>query len=332
MAANLITLTEKQYFEGPNGVQLNGDDHQYGNYQFMKIGDVINDVLASYCQEGQILEGVRKSDVSYHAYRSMQELSFDTFRSVKSKEIEIPPSLLMALPIDFVGYTKLTYKGDDGIERTLMPAIVTSNPTPYQQDSNYFLQFDSDGNATHASDSNTWFDYHGNTVNTGVLSAPTGVASPNINDADQYDIYDLQEGQRFGAEPRHMQAHGSFYIDYLKGRIHFSGNLTGRVITLKYISDGVGSLQTGVHASTSPYTTEIHTEQDMIVHKFAQEAMIKHVLYGCMQARMNQPGGMLALLKKEKFAETRKAKIRLSNIKLEEITQILRGKSKWIKH
>ena len=36
--------------------------------------------------------------------------------------------------------------------------------------------------------------------------------------------------------------------------------------------------------------------------------------------------------KKEKFAETRKAKLRLSNIKLEEITQILRGKSKQIKH
>ena len=36
--------------------------------------------------------------------------------------------------------------------------------------------------------------------------------------------------------------------------------------------------------------------------------------------------------RKEKFAETRKAKLRLSNVKLEEITQILRGKSKQIKH
>ena len=36
--------------------------------------------------------------------------------------------------------------------------------------------------------------------------------------------------------------------------------------------------------------------------------------------------------KKEKFAATRQAKLRLSNIKLEEITQIFRGKSKQIKH
>ena len=37
-------------------------------------------------------------------------------------------------------------------------------------------------------------------------------------------------------------------------------------------------------------------------------------------------------LTKEKFAAVRKAKLRLSNIKLEELTQILRGKSKQIKH
>ena len=41
---------------------------------------------------------------------------------------------------------------------------------------------------------------------------------------------------------------------------------------------------------------------------------------------------MLALLKKERFAEQRKAKLRLSNLKIGELTQIMRGKSKWIKH
>jgi hypothetical protein len=35
---------------------------------------------------------------------------------------------------------------------------------------------------------------------------------------------------------------------------------------------------------------------------------------------------------KEKFAAIRKAKLRLSSLKIEELTQILRGKSKQIKH
>jgi hypothetical protein len=328
MADNLITLTNEQYYEGKDGLQLTGDDRQYGNYQFYKIGDIINDVLATYCGTGKLLAGTRKSDVSYHAHRAMQELSFDTFRSTKAMEIEIPPSLVMALPHDYVGYTKVTWTDASGIEHTLYPAIITSNPKPYNQASNYYLEFDENGETTHASDSNTWFDFHGNSVNTGINSS----ATPTPNEENLYDIFDLQNGQRFGAEPKHMNANGSFYIDHLKGRVHFSGNCTGKTITFKYISDGVGYAQTGSDTG-APWATEINTEEDMIVHKFAQEAMIKHVVYGCLLAKGEpQQQGLLNLLKKEKAIETRRAKLRLSAIKLEEITQIMRGKSKWIKH
>ena len=70
----------------------------------------------------------------------------------------------------------------------------------------------------------------------------------------------------------------------------------------------------------------------MQVHKFAEEAMYKWIAYGCLISRIGIPEYVIARFKKEKFAETRKAKLRLSNIKLEEITQIFRGKSKQIKH
>jgi hypothetical protein len=36
--------------------------------------------------------------------------------------------------------------------------------------------------------------------------------------------------------------------------------------------------------------------------------------------------------RKEKSAKIRNAKIRLSNIKSDQIVQVMRGKSKWIKH
>jgi hypothetical protein len=47
---------------------------------------------------------------------------------------------------------------------------------------------------------------------------------------------------------------------------------------------------------------------------------------------MNVPEYIVQRYKRERFAETRKAKLRLSNLKIEELTQILRGKSKQIKH
>ena len=112
----------------------------------------------------------------------------------------------------------------------------------------------------------------------------------------------------------HTQVNGSFYIDCNKGKIHFSSNINGKNVVLDYLSDGLG------------------TDDEMKVHKFAEEAMYKWIIHAILASKTNTPEYMVARFKKERFAAIRNAKLRLSNIKLEEITQILRGKSKWIKH
>ena len=128
------------------------------------------------------------------------------------------------------------------------------------------------------------------------------------------DTYWPMAGERYGLDPQHAQANGSFYMDCASGKIHFSSNMSGKTLVLDYISDGLG------------------TDEEMLVPKLGEEAIYKWIAYGCLSTRANVPGNVLARFKKEKFSETRKAKIRISNIKLEEITQILRGKSKQIKH
>jgi hypothetical protein len=120
-------------------------------------------------------------------------------------------------------------------------------------------------------------------------------------------------GGRYGLDPQHAQANGSFYIDNNSGKIHFSSNISGKTVVLDYISDGLG------------------TDEEMQVHKFAEEAMYKCIAHAIMStSSFGQQ--LVPRLTKEKFAAVRKAKLRLSNIKLEEITQVLRGKSKQIKH
>ena len=127
-------------------------------------------------------------------------------------------------------------------------------------------------------------------------------------------IADYNIGQRYGIDPQFAQTNGSFYIDELRGKIHFSSNLSGVTITLKYISDSLG------------------TDAEMQVHKFAEEALYKHIAYSIISTRANTPVSLVNRLKKEARATKRQAKLRLSNIKIEEITQVLRGKSKRIKH
>jgi hypothetical protein len=151
--------------------------------------------------------------------------------------------------------------------------------------------------------STTWSNYKSTTP------------SENNNDDYEDDTYWPLDGERYGLDPQHAQANGSFYIDNISGKIHFSSNISGKTVILDYISDSLG------------------TDNEMQVHKFAEEAMYKHIAYAILSTSSSQLHQQLApRFKKEKFAETRKAKLRLSNIKLEELTKILRGKSKQIKH
>ena len=64
----------------------------------------------------------------------------------------------------------------------------------------------------------------------------------------------------------------------------------------------------------------------------AEEAMYAHLLYSITANRTNVQEYVVQRYKKDRSAKLRNAKIRLSNIKLGEIAQVMRGKSKWIKH
>jgi hypothetical protein len=143
--------------------------------------------------------------------------------------------------------------------------------------------------------------------------------SDNMNRYDD-GTYDLVVGERYGLDPEHAQVNGTYYIS--NGYIYLSSNVAGKTLVLCYISDGLNF--TG--SISGKNTNRIY------IHKFAEEAMYKHIMYALASGRADVPEYVIRRLKKEKFAETRKAKLRLSNMKLEEITQTLRGKSKWIKH
>jgi len=143
-------------------------------------------------------------------------------------------------------------------------------------------------------------------------SYKAGTPSENQDDY-QDDTYWPMEGSRYGLDPQQAQANGSFYIDDRLGRVHFSSNISGKTVILDYISDSLG------------------TDGEMQVHKFAEEAMYKYISHAIISGS-SYGQQLVPRLTKEKFAAIRKAKLRLSNIKLEELTQILRGKSKQIKH
>jgi hypothetical protein len=86
------------------------------------------------------------------------------------------------------------------------------------------------------------------------------------------------------------------------------------IITLDYISDGLAY------------------DLDTRVPKMAEDAMYAYILHAVIATRRDSPEYLVQRFNKEKFTKLRNAKLRLSNIKLHEIVQVMRGKSKWIKH
>jgi len=299
----LFTGTEQQYYEGSDGNQASNINN-YGNYQFIYLDDIITNFIIAYVGEDKIISKIKRTDVAFHAQRAMQELAYDTTRSEKSQEVEVAPSLMMPLPHDYVNYVKLSWVDDSGIERIIYPTSKTSNPLPLLQDSDYEYTFDNDGNLLTANESETWKKFR----------AASATEEEDFSNLEDNTSYTQLFGQRFGIDPQHAQSNGLFFIDPIKSKIFFSSDLVGKIITLKYISDGIA------------------TVEEMKVHKFVEEAMYKSIAHAILATRANTPEYLVNRFTKEKFAAIRQAKLRLSNIKLEELTQIMRGKSKQIKH
>jgi hypothetical protein len=287
----LDNQTQNNYYTGSS----------FGTYQFVSLENIINAFMYVYVGEGKILSKANRTDVQFHAMRAMQELSYDVFRSVKSQEIEVPATLKMMLPQDYVNYVKLVRVDGNGIERVLYPTGKTSNPFAINQDSDGNYTFDNtNDNLSEQDPSDTWDNYQDQTE-----------TDPYADDTTDIEVDN--RGRRYGLDPQHAQVNGTFFIDQRTGYIFFGSSLSGKTITLKYISDGLG------------------TDTEMIVHKFCEEAVYKWIMHGMLSTRSNIPEYIINRYKKERFAETRKAKIRLSNIKIEEFTQVLKGLSKPIK-
>ena len=298
----LITQTDEQYYLGPDG-QWNSFDENYGDYQFTAIGDIINNFMISYVGLEKNISKVKRTEVAFHAQRGLQEFSFDILPSMKSAEIEIGPTLNYILPIDYVNYVKLVWIDSKGIERIIYPTSKTSNPLPILQDSDFEYLFDQQtGEILTAEESETRKRFQSQTTNT------SGVEDIG-NSLNQSGW-----GRRYGLSPEQAQSNGVFYIDQIAGIIYFDSSFVGRVVTLKYISDGLA------------------TDEEMVVHKFAEEALYKYIAFAVLSTRANTPEYLVARYKRELAAARRNAKLRLSNIKIEEITQVMRNKSKIIKH
>ena len=291
-------------------------EENYGSYAYVKLGDIIDNFMVGYVGDGKVIQKCKKSDVVFFAKRSLQEFSYDTLKSIKSQELTIPESLSLIMPQDYVNYVSFDWIDDMGVKHPIYPANNLTTD-PYEK-----LLQDDDGVPTQD-------NFGENLEGTSLTVERWGEANDKLlngqwyRDYDYYgfanpDLYSLNGpwnwGRLYGLDPTLSQVNGWFGINERDGMFTFSSNLRDKLIVIEYVSDGLAY------------------DLDSKVPKLAEDALYKSILYNIVSTRAGQQEHIVQRYKKDRYAALRNAKIRLSNIKLDEFIQVMRGKSKWIKH
>ena len=319
LAANTVVVVQLKKLDGGNYGNTVGEkafgnvvEKNYGSYAYAKLGDLVNNFLVAYVGPGKLIPSVKRTDVIFHVKRAIQEFSYDTLKSVNAQELTVPKNLSVLIPQDYVNYVELSWSDNQGVKHIIQPTRLTSNPSemPLQDNQGVPMQdaFDENVEVTSIIEKR-WKNNK--------LSELDQIEQNSLISYDYYyanggNMYGY--GQLYGLEPELANVNGSFTINEREGKFSFSSNLVDKIILLEYISDGLSN------------------DLDTKVPKMAEQAVYAYVMHAVLASRINQPEYIIQRLKKEASAKLRNAKIRLSNIKSNEIVQVMRGKSKWIKH
>lgn len=285
--------------------------YNYGSYSLLSLDDIINNFIVAFTGADQILNNVKRNNILFHARRAVQEFSYDTLPAIKTMELTVPDNLNLPLPQDYVNYVRISRVDAAGVLHTILPLNgLSGNPTEMP------LQ-DSKGIPTQDA-------FSENQEGTSIVEdrwkkATTNEITGNYDAYEPTGVYDFTwwkqvYGQRYGLNPEISNENGWFSINQRLGTLSFSSNFKGLCVLVNYISDGLGD------------------DMNPVIPKLAEDAIYANMLYNICRNRRDVDGGTKQFYKRDAYAKTRNAKIRLSNLKLDELTQVFRGQSKWIKH
>jgi|TARA_A100001011_G_scaffold263410_1_gene271970 hypothetical protein len=293
-------------------------EQNYGSYSYVTLQDVVNNFLVGFVGQDKLIARANRSDIIFHAKRGLQEFSYDTLKSIKSQELTVPHTLSNILPQDYVNYVRVSRIDNLGVKRIIYPAnnlTISPYENPLQDNLGQPTQDNFEDNLEGTSQTERkWKHANSNLIN----GLPSFALYNEGMDWAGYNwgyggFWYWGWGEQYGMSPQYAQYNGWFNMNEREGKISFSSNLIGAQIVLEYISDGLAY------------------DLDSRIPKMAEDALYSYISYAIISTRINQPEYIVQRLKQEKSAKLRNAKIRLSNVKLDEIVQVMRGKAKWIK-
>ena len=285
-----------------------GEGQDY--YQHVMLVDIVNDFMLAEIGEGMLLPSVKQQLVEYHAQRAIQELNYDTLRSVKSREYILDGDISFGLPQNLIKPVGVYWLDDNGVKHYMNERIESGNPEAPLYDSDGGYLYDLDGTRLDANMSTSITDFNAASENS--LTDYNNYFAGSFENEYLYDRYYIYYGRRYGADPKELNYNGTYVYDRKEHVIYIDTSFSDKVIVLDYVTDGLGDFET------------------IRVHKYAEEAIYAYIRFKLVYGKRDMPLYEKNLAKKEYSIAKRRTKHRLSQLG-EALNKALKGQAKWIK-
>ena len=282
------------------------DKSQWGNYQYIKLVDLIDNFMMSR-DDDDYTSTSHRYQVLFQARKGIRELYYDVLREIKGVSMELPPTLTMHLPPDFVNYVRISWVDDEGYLHPMAVNNKISMAAGYLQDNQFRVLLDKDGCAL--------MDY---SIEAGSTDSGAVNSDPNSK-VEVTEYLFCNDNFKPNSDRSNHYPRGGYRIDKDSGIIQFDSNISGKSVVLEYISDG---LYTGCNGKS---------ESEIRIHKFAEAALLDFIYYELIKNRRNVPFNEKQRARKEFYNSKRKAKRRMSTLRKDELTQLFKGDTVWIK-
>lgn len=213
----------------------------HGNYAKTTLTELMTKMELLAMDDDSTLKRIRRSQILLHLKMAIREISRQVGAKSPSIEFELPPSRVWIVPQSYKQWTEISV----GIYNELLgrydfkPLDESRNmsiATGILQGSGYEILYDGNGD---------------------MLTADSGNAYSIPHQTVQHS-HDMPSVSKYG----------EFVVDEERGCIVFSSELAGRLIQIKYISDGL---------------EEELTDSEVTIHKDLENVIIALTYYSCIQ-------------------------------------------------
>lgn len=287
------------------------NEENHGSYVYETLENMVNNFMQIYTGDNTLLGITKRSNVLYWFKKGIQQFTFDALREQKTVELELGDALNVILPPDFVQYVKISWLDiNTGALMVMGRNRNITITTSYLQDHNCDILFDNNGEILEGTSAV-------NKINDSLNHRVDGKNIQNnlsvLNNNDYYGTSGI--GSADFKVPTVVNGNGVFIIDTRKGVIHFSSFVSTKIIILEYISDGL----------------EYSSDSDIKINKFAEQALYNWVNWNMLNNRVGVPMYEKTRAKKDYDTSYRNAKIRLMNLNVAEVSQMIKARNTWIK-